>query len=122
MRDNLILYGIPEQQQGTEHGADNSDVLANEFFTKRLGLAGGDMELDRAHRLGHPERSRKPRPIIVKFHRYKDREDVRAQANSMRNDLKSSNHGVGVQIPKEWRDARRPLYSIMQAERLRETE
>ena len=77
------------------------------------------MELDRAHGLGHPEMSRKPRPIIVKFHRYKDREDVRAQANSMRNDLKSSNHGVGVQIPKEWRDARRRLYSIMQAERLK---
>ena len=50
---------------------------------------------------------------------YKDREDVRAQANSMRNDLKSSNHGVGIQIPKEWRDARRRLYSIMQAERLK---
>ena len=28
MRDNLILYGIPEKQQGTEHGSDNSDVLA----------------------------------------------------------------------------------------------
>ena len=119
MRDNVILYGIPEQQQGTEHGADNSDALAKEFITKRLGLAGGDMELDRAHRLGHPERSKKPMPIIVKFHRYKDREDVRAQANSMRNDLKSSNHGVGVQIPKEWRDAPSRLYSIMQAERLK---
>ena len=74
MRDNLILYGIPQQQQGTKQGADNSDALAKEFITKRLGLAGGDMELDRAHRLDHPEKSRKPRPIIVKFHRYKDRE------------------------------------------------
>ena len=56
--ENIILYGIPEQQQGTEHnhGADNSDVFANEFITKRLGLAGGDMVLDRAHRLGHPEK------------------------------------------------------------------
>jgi len=28
MRDNLIMYGIPQQQQGTKQGADNSDALA----------------------------------------------------------------------------------------------
>jgi len=37
----------------------------------------------------------------------------------MKDNLKSSNQGVGVQIPKEWRDARRPLYPVMQAERLK---
>ena len=31
---------------------------------------------DRAHRLGSEQNTRKPRPVVVKFHRYKEREIV----------------------------------------------
>lgn len=53
-----------------------------------------DIKLDRAHRLG------KPRPIVVKFHSYKDRELVRTTAQTKAAELKSINQGVGIQQTK----------------------
>ena len=62
-------------------------------------------------------KSKQPRPIVAKFHYYHDREKNRTAANANREDLKQTNHGVGVQLPKEWREARKSLYPIMQREK-----
>jgi hypothetical protein len=75
------------------------------------------MLFDRAHRLGNPYKSKKPRQIIVKFHSYVERERVCTAAFNLKDELKTKNIGVGVQIPKEWRDARKQLYSIADQER-----
>ena len=70
------------------------------------------MTFDRAYRVGHKSGS-KTRPIVVKFHYYSEREAVRQSSISFTEHLKSVNMGVGVQLPKDIRDARKPLYAKM---------
>ena len=53
------------------------------------------------------------RPTVIKFHYYSDREKVRQTSCNVTDKLKSTNHGVGVQLPKEIRDAGKPLYPVM---------
>ena len=66
---------------------------------------------DRAHRVG--QRSASTRPIVVKFHYYSQREKVRQTAFGVSEELKAPKLGVGAQIPKDIRDARKPLYPAM---------
>lgn len=119
MKDNLIFYGLPEgpPTQTYEQEAVECEDRVKEFITSQINVNTDNMTFERAHRLGNPTTSKKPRPIIVKFHKYKDRELVRNGANKVKDHLKSSNRGVGTQIPKEWRDARSNLYPVMQRER-----
>ena len=70
------------------------------------------MTFDRAHRIGQKSGSR-ARPIVVKFHYYSEREAVRQSSFNFSEHLKSVNTGVGVQLPKAIRDARKPLYAKM---------
>ena len=51
------------------------------------------------------ESTRKPRPIVAKFHYY-----------NCSTQLKTQNQGVGIQRPKAVRDARKNLYGIMKRE------
>ena len=67
-----------------------------------------DMLFDRAHRVG--QKSATARPIVVKFHYYTDRSKVRQASFTYSDDLKTAQFGVGAQLPKGIRDARKPLY------------
>ena len=124
MRENLIFYGIREAgnvhaQSGVapvDPQAENCDIAVKEFIEKNLKMDTSNLLFDRAHRLGN-RISSKPRPIIVKFHYFHDREKVRSTAYNLRNELKNANLGVGVQLPKEWCEARKKLYPVMQAEK-----
>lgn len=53
----------------------------------------------------------------VRFNYYQDCQKVRSASQTVRDDLKRTNHGVGVQIPKEWREARKLLYPVMRTEK-----
>ena len=117
MRENLIFYNIPETQQSTQSDSEKCDLLVKELIENKLQINASNILLDRAHRLGNKIIPNKPRPIIVKFHYYKDREQVRTAAQHMKEDLKKANLGVGIQLPKEWRDARKQLYPVMQSEK-----
>ena len=66
---------------------------------------------DRVHRVG--QKSAKTRPIVAKFHYFTDSEKVRKTSFDYTNELKAANLGIGAQIPKEIRDARKPLYPAM---------
>lgn len=71
MRENVIFYSIPEVPHlidGQARG-ENCEALVKELITTKLQLEAANMVIDRAHRLGS-KRARKPRPIVVKFHRY----------------------------------------------------
>ena len=70
------------------------------------------MIFDRSHRLGNPAKSKLPRPIIVKFHYFKQKEVVREASFQKRGSLKTADCGVSCQIPKEWRDARKSLSNV----------
>ena len=119
MRDNLIFYGIRESGPGQNIDAEQEkcDLLVKELIESKLDIDTTNITLDRAHRLGNRVIPNKPRPIIAKFHYYNDREQVRTAAFRLKDDLKRENFRVGIQLPKEWREARKQLYPAMQAER-----
>ena len=57
------------------------------------------------------QRSATVRPIVVKFHYYTDRE--RMTSFSCADELKVLKLGIGAQLPKTIRDARKSLYPAM---------
>jgi sRNA-binding carbon storage regulator CsrA len=116
MRDNLIFYGISETT-GANISQENCADLVKNFIKDHLKIDASNMIFDRAHRLGSETGRSSPRPIIVKLHYYQERETVRKTSINVRDELKRLNIGVGVQLPKEWREARKELYPIMQAEK-----
>ena len=70
------------------------------------------LKFDRVHRVG-PKSAAKVCPIVAKFHYYDQREQVRKLSFDSSEALKTAKQGVGAQLPKEVRDARKPLYPIM---------
>ena len=116
MRDNLIFYGIPET------AAEDCENKVKELCKEKLGILNADtFVFDRAHRLGSEQNTRKPRPVVVKFHLYKEREIVRNKSfeRETSDRLRRENLGVGVQWPKQVREARRELRPIMIQEKER---
>ena len=69
-RGNLIIHGIPEGESGPE-----CKRMVQGFFRDQLKL-GGAIPVQRAHRLGTDQR-RGPRPVIVLFVDYSDKERVK---------------------------------------------
>ena len=97
MRDNLVFYGIDERQD------ENCDAVLSQFFTAELGVSD-DIELARAHRMDKATPG-KTRPIVAKFERYQQREQVRMAGLR----LAGKKYGVSEQIPKEWQEKRKSL-------------
>ena len=108
MRENLMFYGIPEGGNN-----ENCEELVKRVCTDIMQMQRThEMTFDRAHRAGSRSGS-KVRPIVVKFHYYSEREEVRKKSFDYTEQLKASNIGIGAQLPKEIRDARKPLYPAM---------
>ena len=68
-----------------------------------------EIEIERAHRLGRKSDDGKPRPIVIKFLRYQDKEFVRKSANL----VKGTTLWIAEQFPKEIAETRKKLYPIM---------
>ena len=66
--------------------------------------------IDRAYRLGNVTKSSHPIPFVATFHYPNERENIRHKSFTCIQDLKQANMGIGVQLPKDIRDARKPLY------------
>ena len=108
MRDNLLFYGFPEGGQD-----ENCEEKAKALCKETLKIATADQMLfTRAHRIGNKS-SMKVRPLVVKFHYYHERELVRQRSFEYSDPLKAVNIGIGAQLPKIIRDARKPLYPAM---------
>ena len=107
MRDNLMFYGIKEGGETENCSELVKDICLNVLHVDNAN----DMLFDRAHRVG--QKSATARPIVVKFHYYTDREKVRQASFTYSDDLKTAQFGVGAQLPKGIRDARKPLYPVM---------
>lgn len=75
-----------------------------------------NLVFDRVHRVGNASHN-KVRPIVAKFHYYKQRETVRQASYDNASDLKKENLGIGIQWPQQVREARKTLYPIMQQEK-----
>lgn len=125
MRDNLIFYGLqePPTKPSTPSKTmepqkfDNCEELVKTFISDTLDIDTKDMEFNRIHRLGGKQ-AKKPRPIIVNFHRYSDREKVRQKSyeEEIKEKLKQLKQGVGTQQPQQYRDARKALSECAKTE------
>ena len=76
-RNNIVFYNIPEQASEDARMEDCEAKIehflkSRGFFQPQYGL-----EIDRAHRLGRKQQhEEKPRPVIVRFTFYKDKEAI----------------------------------------------
>ena len=76
-RNNIVFYNIPESTINARESEDCDSIIIN--LLKSRGFFKGDytLEIDRAHRLGRKQAGvGRPRPIIVRFSFYKDKELV----------------------------------------------
>ena len=69
----------------------------------------GEIEIERAHRLGRKPDTGKPRAIVVKFLRFQDKEYIRKSAHL----LKRTKIGISEQFPKEIAVVRKELYPVL---------
>ncbi|MEW8544943.1 MAG: hypothetical protein AB2693_15565 [Candidatus Thiodiazotropha sp.] len=87
-RENLRLYGVDEMQNETW---EDTEKLVREYISKDLDMDDTDISIERAHRI--PSRE-KPRPIIVKFSFYKDRDRILKTYRQKRKNLRQSEPGA----------------------------
>ena len=76
-RNNVVFFNIPETTQSTDNENCEQkivDILCSHGFIRQ----DYDIQIDRAHRLGRRQEDSKskPRPIIVRFHYYKDKDFI----------------------------------------------
>lgn len=119
MRNNLMFWGIPEQ---TNHGSpENCDNLVKKFISDELEVDATAMTFERAHRIPATigPNTKTPRPMVVNFHYFQEREKVMAESAKRSQALRGKGYGVGPQRPKEIRDARRALRDVMDNARAR---
>ena len=83
-RDNLKFYGINDEPK---ESWEQSEAKVREYLARELNMNVSDMGIERAHRL--PSRS-SPRPIIVKFSRFKDKDRVLKTYRERRTELQEA--------------------------------
>jgi hypothetical protein len=119
MENNLLFFGLCEGAP-TGHRSDAPEVtvaMLRDFLATELKLENGaSIEFDRVHRLGKRRfdragRQLRPRPIVAKFTKWSDREDVRLASVNLRD----SKFSIREQYPIEIEDRRRSLYPIMRS-------
>ena len=102
-RNNLLFFGVKEQEK------EDASRLIHDIIKKDLGL-NGSFPLQRAHRLGPVKRNvvgksaDRPRPIIVNFLDFRDKETVRSARSRLQAPI-----SVQEDFPEEVRKAMKSL-------------
>lgn len=65
--------------------------LVKDFINKYLDINASHMIFDRVQRLGNSKKAKLPRPIIAKFHYFKEREIVRNASNKKKKETAQGN-------------------------------
>lgn len=112
-RNNLIFDGINESDG--ESWSDSEEKV-RKLMSENLKLDPRKIELERAHRTGKSsETATRPRPIVVKFLRYKDKVEVLSLAK----ELKGTNIYINEDFSEAVRQKRKDLLPAMKAARER---
>lgn len=105
-RENVKIFGVP-QTTGNENASESEDTkeIVHKFFEQELKIGNSrtKYEFQRVHRLGKPN-STSSRPIIVRFLRFTDKEEVMSVA---RKELKDKVFSMYDDIPKDLYDLRK---------------
>ena len=114
MQQNLVFYGLAESPYGT---VDNTESKIRDFLRTELELEEPNFAetvvFDRVHRIGRRKRYQgaKPRPIVARFERYRDREVIRSAAKDL--NAKENGYNIREQFPPEMEEKRKKLYPVM---------
>ena len=112
-RSNLLFFGIQESKD------ENVEEKVRNFIKDELKLVK-NVSINRCHRLGAPKKNVigknafKPRPIIVNFCFYKEKEEVRERRTVL-----STEYGMANDLPDAVRRAQKTL--IPQLKELKKT-
>ena len=114
-KENLIFYGLPEKTDDTR---DMCERDVRSLLTDKMGLDHAEddnvISIERVHRLGRRRQQQdQPRPVVVKFSRYKHRQVVW----NNRSKLKDTNYRVAEHFSDSVRERRRILIPRMEEER-----
>jgi len=117
MENNLILFGIDEARGEIPETALRK-VLTENIQNKTSINSDNQIEIDninfdKVQRLGNPERARennRPRPIVARFERFLDREQIR-KAGITLNKLQRK-YKIYEHFPREIEDTRKKLYPV----------
>ena len=90
-RENLKFYGMNKDEDETW---DQSETKIKDYLLTELNIDEARITIERAHRL--PGKS-KPRPIIVKFSHFKDKDAVLRQYRVKRREQQEANVGQNAQ-------------------------
>ncbi|XP_041456328.1 uncharacterized protein LOC121408764 [Lytechinus variegatus] len=107
-RENLLFHGIVEGNQ-----QEDVENLLRDFFVEHLRFdraSADEIEFQRAHRINS---ARRPRPIIARFLRYKDRAAVFQKAKN----LKGSRMFITEDLPLRIRERQRAQLPALKAAR-----
>lgn len=105
-RCNLIIYGIPENQN--EDNSTLEETVTETVFKEKLEIDG--VGIERIHRLGKPA-ANKTRPIILKLHDFRDKTRVFKNCHK----LKGTDLSVSEDFSVRVRDIRRNLWNCAKA-------
>lgn len=92
-RENIKFNNIREEVERE----DTEEVLRN-FLENEIGLRDArSVEIQRVHRLGKKKEDSRPRPILARFLRYKDCENILALGHRLR----GTNYQMFTDLPSE---------------------
>ncbi|KAI4819160.1 hypothetical protein KUCAC02_004431, partial [Chaenocephalus aceratus] len=109
----IIIFefkGIPESPR---ESWEESEYKVRELLRTELQMDEERIEVERAHQMGNSRGADKPRQIVVKFLRFKDKTAVMGR----RNVLKGTNIFLNEDYPEAVRHERKELIPAMKAER-----
>lgn len=80
-RNNLIFDGIPDSKTESWH---ESEIKVKKLITEHLKMDPSHIELERAHRTGKFDAEGRPRSVMVKLLRFKDKEEILKRAKYLK--------------------------------------
>ncbi|MES9883147.1 MAG: hypothetical protein ABW185_19960, partial [Sedimenticola sp.] len=123
MTDNLLFFGVAEERRGYRDTRENTELVLKSFlrcdelkYEDNINVADfvGSLQFERVHRLGRQRTDEsgnllRPRPIVAKFTRFKDRETVRVASMG----ITDRKYSVREQFPMEIEHKRKILYPVL---------
>ena len=110
-RDNLVLFGIPEQQEETWDDCENEvRKVLDENLKLQGALSDNEVGIERAHRIGKKQQC-KTRPIVVKFGRYKTKNAIL----NLKHKLKGSRYRISEQFSDAIMRERRKFQPLIES-------